>query len=278
MAPGRRKNGARGFALLAAATLVAGCTYFERVWEAQRPPAHHRVRAGETLKWIADGYGIEPGRLARANQLRDDRVAVGQRLLIPDGARIVHRVRPGETLAQTAARYRVRDSAIAHANRLGSSPSVRPNQRLVMPREATLPMPPPGSRYAVARPAPPRAPPPAAPTASEREPAPEADLATARGLLDHAVADYRSARFADAVQRARQTEQALARLPEVPDARKLAARAAFVEGSALVALGRNEPAKQAFARVHARDPDFEPPRGWLSPRIEEIYLSARSSD
>jgi LysM repeat protein len=272
-----RKNGARGLAVLAASAWL-GCAWFEN--PERYTPAYHRVRAGETLQWIADGYGVDAARIAGANHLRDvEHVPVGMRLAIPGGARIVYRVQRGETLSQIAARYRVRDSSIAHVNRLGLSRDVRPGQRLVMPREATLPLPPPGSSYAAIRRSPPaRAPEPAPapPPVAAPPPKPRPDLAPARALLDRAVADYRAARFERAIERARESQQALAPLADLPAARELDARAAFVEGSALVARGDEARARQAFERVHAGDPDFDPPRGWLSPRIEQVYRSARS--
>jgi len=117
--------------------------------------------------------------------------------------------------------------------------------------------------------------------ATEPTPAPalgqtQRDLEQARALVDRAVADYRGARFAQAIERTRESEAALAPLGDSGAKRALRARSAFVEGSALAALGESERAKQAFARVHRYDPHFEPPMGWLSPRLEELYLAARS--
>jgi hypothetical protein len=40
---------------------------------------------------------------------------------------------------------------------------------------------------------------------------------------------------------------------------------------------RREP-REAFQRVHALDPDFEPPRGWLSPRLEQLFATRARTD
>ena len=86
--------------------------------------------------------------------------------------------------------------------------------------------------------------------------------------------DYRSARFERSLARASEAEAMLARSGH-RDARPLGARAVFVTGSSLAALGDTDRAKEAFARVHALDPKFEPPKGWLSPRLEALYLAAQ---
>jgi hypothetical protein len=105
-------------------------------------------------------------------------------------------------------------------------------------------------------------------------PAIDPNVERARTLVDRSVEDYRSARFERALERALAKETMLAQ-SEDRDARSLGARAVFVTGSSLAALGETERAKAAFARVHALDPQFEPPKGWLSPRLEALYLAAR---
>ena len=220
------------------------------------------------------------GRLSsRANHLRDaDRIEVGRQLVIPDGARIVHRVRTGETLPDVAARYRVPDSTIVRANRLRTA-RLTPGQRLVLPREARLPAPSPPA-VSAARGAASAAPPPAARVAPRPEPAaappaePDPNVGRAQTMVDGAVDDYRSARFERALDKTTGAELLLAQSSD-PAAQSLGARAAFVKGSALAALGQRERAVRSFARVHELDGGFEPPSGWLSPRLEELYVAAR---
>src|SRR5438128_2622941 len=73
--------------------------------------------------------------------------------------------------------------------------------------------------------------------------------------------------------RAREAEALLAARQDHA-ARSLAARAAFVTGSALAAYRESARAREAYARVRALDPTFEPPAGWLSPRLEALYSTA----
>lgn len=200
---------------------------------------------GDTLARIADGYGVELGALARANGIDDvDRIRVGQRLVIPGGGRIVHRLRPGESLDDVARRYGVPVSTIARANGIADPARVEVGRRLVMPRGASLP------------------PPPSAP-----DPAVEG----ARARLDEAVEAYRAARFDAALASAREAESLL---DGRRDADPVRARAAFVGGAALAGLGDDEPARESFARARSLDPHFEPPEGWLSPRLEALYRAA----
>lgn len=220
----------------------------------QTPPSHV-VRPGDTLAGIAEAYGLEPEQVARANRIADaDRIHVGQRIVLPHGARLVHRVRPGESLRDIALRYRVPESTIARTNRIRDPRRLEVGRRLVLPREATLP------------PAP-RATP--APAPAPRAPAPE--LVRAGELLDAASDDYRAARFESALERAREADRLLEARGGAP---ALRARAAFVSGSALAGMGDEEQAVAAFGRVLALDPDFEPPPGWLSPRLEALYRTA----
>jgi LysM repeat protein len=241
--------------------------------ESPRAAAHHEVRSGETLGSIAGAYGIHLDQLARANGLRDaDRISVGQRLVIPERPRLVHRVRPGETLRGIADRYGVRVSTIASLNRLGRWPQIEPGQRLVLPHDAKLPAvasaPPSATPRTAVQPRAP-VPPAAVPVAR----APDPDVERAAALVDRAVDDYLGARFERALARAREAEALLAQTGDRA-AQRQGARAVFVAGSALAALGDSDRARDSFARVHTLDPNFEPPKGWLSPRLEALYLGA----
>jgi LysM repeat protein len=282
-----RKIGARFAALLASCVLAVACADIRSVDE-QQPSAHHTVRTGETIGSIAAAYGVNPGRLASVNGLSGSRrVSAGRRLVIPDGGRLRHRVQRGETLQEIAALYHVDDSTIERINRVSlfqHGQRIRPGVVLVMPRNAVMPA-------RDARPTPervasrPRPSAPVRPTAVEtptpeppREPARDVAMTRASKLVDRAVAEYRAANFAGAIEHAGAAESALAQASGDRDARELSARAVFVTGSALAAQGDNDRAKEAFARVHALDPGFEPPRGWLSPRLQELYADARPED
>ena len=199
---------------------------------------------------------------------------MGRKLWIPDGGRITHRVRPGETLDQIARIYRVRVSTITSANRLGRFGKIAPGAWLVMPSDATLPRPPPSwpratrfrGREASA----------AVSSAPAERPAPDPALTRAEALVDEATEHYRSARFERALESTREAEALLAKHGDARAARTLGARAAFVAGSAQAGLGDRDRAIGSYARVRALDPDFEPPPGWLSPRLEALYREARA--
>jgi LysM repeat protein len=124
------------FLLLAIGVASIGCATFPH-W---RMPHFHEVRPGETLAFIAEGYGVEPGWLASANGIRDaSRLPVGTRLVIPGGGLILHTVRPGDTLATIAALYDVDASTIAQTNGVSAPDRITVGARLVMPRGARLP-------------------------------------------------------------------------------------------------------------------------------------------
>jgi LysM repeat protein len=199
------------------AALIALATACARP-EPRRAPTEHEVRAGETLGSIATLYGVEVGRLAELNRLRDvDHIEVGQHLRIPDRPR------------------RLPDSTIERGE--------RPDPR----REAKPP-----------------------PVRARKDPGVE----RARALLDQATGDYQEARFDAALAKARDAEAALAGSGDPGPDPALRARAAFVQGSALAALGERERASESFTRVHHLDPHFEPPPGWLSPSLQELYTTA----
>jgi len=221
----RRKIDARRLRLFAIALLAfTGCA----------TRTAHLVRPNETF--------------ARSNELRNpDRIEVGQRLVIPRGAQLVHLVRAGETLREIADRYRVQVSTIRQLNRIRDPDRIEVGQHLLLPQEARL-----SSRAA---------------PASKRPPAPT----RAQVLLIEAEEHYLAARFQRALERSREADALLER---ESDQSKLRARAAFVAGSALAGLGEEQRASEQFARVHALDSRFEPPAGWLSPRLDALYGSA----
>jgi LysM repeat protein len=201
--------------LVALVALTTACARPER----RGAFAQHEVRAGETLGSIAKLYGVEVGRLAELNGLRNvNHIEVGQHLRIPDRPR------------------RLADSTIERGERPPDT------------RRETKP----------------------APVGARGDPGVE----RARALLGQATGDYREARFEAALAKARDAEAALAGSGDPGPDPALRARAAFVQGSALAALGERERAGESFARVHELDPHFEPPPGWLSPSLEELYTTA----
>jgi LysM repeat protein len=158
-----------------------------------------------------------------------------------DVATAVHVVRPGDTLSQIAEGYAVDVDQLAEVNQLPDSDRIAVGQIL-------------------------------------RIPAASAGTARAQALVEQAADLYRNARFEVALERAQQAETIVAaRESASEDDPQLAlgARAAFITGCSLAAFGDNERAVAAFSRVRALDPGFEPPEGWLSPRLEKLYLDAQ---
>lgn len=223
---------------------------------ANGPTVVHEVRPGDTLAWIAQGYGVTTETIARINDIPNpDAIAVGQRLRLPAGAELVHSVRADETLAAIAASHAVPVSTIVDRNGLRSA-RLEIGQILVLPPGARLP-------------APPLAP---ADRAADRAKAKRRDVENRRtradALLLVAEDRYLSAHFDLARDLAREARMLLA---DVPGSANRRARATFVEGSALAGLGRDDEAREAFAKLRAIDRSFAPPADWLSPRIRALY-------
>jgi LysM repeat protein len=150
-------------------------------------------------------------------------------------------VRRGETLSQIAEGYAVDVDQLAHANQLHDADRIAVGQELQIPT-------------------------------------PAAGTVRAELLVEQAEDLYRNARFEVALKRAQQAQAVLAAREsssqEGPQ-RALGARAAFITGCSLAAFGENERAVASFSEVHALYPQFEPPDGWLSPRLEKLYLGAQ---
>ena len=157
-----------------------------------------------------------------------------------DAASAVHVVGRGDTLSQIAEAYAIDVDQLAHANQLRDADRIAVGQRL-------------------------------------RIPAPSAGSARAKALVEQAADLYRNARFEVALKRAEQAQAILAESSshEEPQ-RALGARAAFITGCSLAAFGENERAVAAFSEARALYPQFEPPEGWLSPRLATLYHAARN--
>ena len=152
----------------------------------------------------------------------------------------VHVVRSGDTLSHIAEGYAVDVDQLALANQLRDADRIVVGQPL-------------------------------------RIPASSAGSARAEALVDQAADLYRNARFELALKRAQQAQAILAAgqsFSQEEPQRALAARAAFITGCALAAFGENERAVAAFSEARALYPQFEPPDGWLSPRLEKLYPAA----
>ena len=82
----------------------------------------YRVQPGDTVRSIAETFGVSPASVIQASGLRNaDSLRVGQVLTIPNGPGYLYRVQPGETLDQIAARVGVSSDRIASASGLPST-------------------------------------------------------------------------------------------------------------------------------------------------------------
>ena len=132
------------------------------------------VRRGDTLKTIAEKFGLSTEALAWSNDLREpDKLMEGERLLVPSVPGVIHRGRPGDTPNSVAALYQVEVAKIISTNSLAAPFLLRVDQHLLVPG-AKLPQPTPQPAPTVAPTQPPdsAAPPPNAAAAVEVKPAP----------------------------------------------------------------------------------------------------------
>lgn len=142
----------RGF--LVALFIAASALALGGLHSAYAEDLSHTVQVGETLRSIADRYGVTIEELAAANRLvNPNLIFAGQQLLIPaSGAavveevdaiddsvqeadaleRVVHVVQPGETLTRIAARYGITTADILRLNRLPNPNIIFAGQRITV--------------------------------------------------------------------------------------------------------------------------------------------------
>jgi LysM repeat protein len=166
---------------------------------------------------------------------------------LPSGTNRIHIVRAGETLSEIAVYYRVLVSDLYALNPILDPDRIEIGQGLSLPSNAVVPT----------RPLTPRR----TPTGPTR----------AQILMAEAEAAYEAARFERALAL---SQDARALMEAESDRSKQLAHAAFLAGSALAGLGEDQRASEEFDRVHALDAQFEPPQGWLSPRLGVLYGDA----
>jgi LysM repeat protein len=101
----------------------------------------YSVRAGDTLAGIARVRGFTVADLKAANQLKGDRILVGQKLVMPKGAGsefVLYVVVRGDTLGSIARRYSVSVTALRQANDLKGD-RILVGQRLRVPVGSAAP-------------------------------------------------------------------------------------------------------------------------------------------
>jgi LysM repeat protein len=112
-------------ALIACAALTAVFVSGQVAFAQSSAVKVHTVTAGESLRSIADDYGVSTETVLAANSLDDpDLIHVGQQLLVPAVDGVLHTVRDGETLRGIADAYDVAMADLITANGLDASPDL----------------------------------------------------------------------------------------------------------------------------------------------------------
>jgi LysM repeat protein len=116
----------------------------DSVLEASPSLSTYVVEPGDTLRSLAERFGLSVATIAAANTLTDpDAISVGQQLVMLPTSGVLHTINQGETLGQVASRYGVEPAQVAHLNQL-TSVADKPvlGQKLVVPGiEPTIPEP-----------------------------------------------------------------------------------------------------------------------------------------
>jgi LysM repeat protein/3D (Asp-Asp-Asp) domain-containing protein len=104
--------------------------------QAQAETQEHTVQPGETLRDIADDFGLSSASLMAANALPDpDLLQVGQTLVIPPVDGVLHTVTSGDTLVDIADTFNVSADDLVRVNALDSADDLSIGEVLVIPGE-----------------------------------------------------------------------------------------------------------------------------------------------
>ena len=98
-------------------------------------PSVHTVEEGETVRGIAEHYGVSPETIMAANNLSNpDMLQVGQDLVILPTDGVLYTLHDGESIRRVADYFGVAVADIVQANDLGDNPDVvQPGIELVVP-------------------------------------------------------------------------------------------------------------------------------------------------
>ena len=96
----------------------------------------YSVQPGDTVKFVAEMYGVSPASVAQASGLKNaDQLRVGQVLTVPIQPGWLYRVQSGETLDQIAARTGIPSEVILSASKL-TTDSVGPGDVILIPDQS----------------------------------------------------------------------------------------------------------------------------------------------
>jgi len=115
------------------------------------------VEPGDTLKDLAERFGVSVATIAAANKISDpDQISVGQELIVLPTSGLLYSIQPGETLGTVASKYGVEPSSIAAVNQIApQAEQPLSGQKLVVPGvEPVLEAPKPKAATVVAQSAP----------------------------------------------------------------------------------------------------------------------------
>lgn len=98
----------------------------------------YSVQPGDTVKFVAEMYGVSPASVAQASGLKNaDLLRVGQVLTVPIQPGWLYRVQSGETLDQIAARTGIPSADILSASKL-TTDSVGAGDVILIPDQYTV--------------------------------------------------------------------------------------------------------------------------------------------
>lgn len=116
-------------------TNTTGSTSQDRA-PTNEPFRAYAVQPGDTVKFVAQMYGVSPASISQASGLQNpDHLRIGQVLTIPTQPGWLYRVQPGESLTQIAARTGVATDIILSASNFPSD-TVRAGDVILIPDQA----------------------------------------------------------------------------------------------------------------------------------------------
>ncbi len=281
-------------AALAGALLAGACAWLAPPSTAPPPEGDesvapvHRVEQGETLCSLGGRHGLSASALRASNGIESglaEPLPTGISLRL-EGTPATYTVRRGDTLSEIALWSGTETGALARHNGMSDPDILLEGQVLSIPAGAATVCAPARRRASTRttevtklREASPTLPAhrsvpqgvvEAAVTPSENG---EEEALLARAEESYAEADYDACFRAAALARDR-----LAPQTESPEARRLAARAAAMEGLAHAARQHREEAVAAFRTAFALDPDFELETQYASPKILPLLQEAQEPE